>query len=181
MEEQTLHYYLRAFSLIIIFFLILLTFYTYNTFNKDINLKKNPIKISKGDKIEEVLTNNVYNLSTFDITLTKIYFKIIHYVNNTYFHFGNFKINEDSSLFDLIKIISKPSNIVFKITIVEGWSKKQLDLELSKFFIDYDTIPYEDIIADTYFLQKNSNFNSFLKKLKKDKKEYFNSYKKITY
>ena len=178
LEEQTLHYYLRAFSLIIIFFFILLTFYTYNTFNKDINLKTNPIKISKGDKIEEVLTNNVYNLSTFDITLTKIYFKIIHYVNKTYFHYGNFKINEDSSLFDLIKIISKPSNIVFKITIVEGWSKKQLDLELSKFFIDYDTIPYEDIIADTYFLQKNSNFNSFLKKLKKDKKEYFNSYKK---
>ena len=175
LEEQTLHYYLRVFSLIIIVFFILLIFYSSYIFNKDIVLKKNPIQISKGDKIEDVLTNNIYNLSTFEITLTKIYFKINNLVNKTYFHYGNFIINEDSSLYNLIKIISKPSNQLFKITIVEGWSKKKLDLELSKFFPDYYSIPYEDIIADTYFLQKNSNFNSFLKKLKINKKNYFNS------
>ena len=35
---------------------------------------------------------------------------------------------------NLLNIISKPSNILNKITIVEGWSKKQLNLELSKYF-----------------------------------------------
>ena len=51
--------------------------------------------------------------------------------------------------------------------------KKQLNLELSKYFKDFNTIPYEDIIADTYYLQKNSDFDLFLSKLHNFKINYF--------
>ena len=180
LEEQTLHYYLKAFNLIIIFFFIFLIFYFFYTFNKDIVLKKNPITINKGENIEEVLKNNIKNLSNFDILLITTYFKINNIIKNTYYHYGDFNFQEDSSLINLINTISKPSNILLKITIVEGWSQKQLDLELSKFFVDYETIPYDDIIADTYFLQKNSNFYSFLEQLKINKIKYFNRYQKNT-
>ena len=63
---------------------------------------------------------------------------------------------------------------------MEGWSQKQLDLELSKFFSEYSTIPYKDIIADTYFIQKNSDFFSFFEKVKVEKEKYFNKYQKNT-
>ncbi len=177
LEEQTLHYYLKIFSFFIIFLFIFLTTYSLYVFNKDIVLKKNPINISKGEKLEEVLKNNINNLSNFDIFLIKIYFNIHSIINKIYFHFGDFNIQENSSLLNLLNIISKPSNVLFKITIVEGWSQKQLDSELSKFFSEYYSIPYEDIIADTYFIQKNSNFNSFLENLKVNKKNYFKRYK----
>ena len=70
------------------------------------------------------------------------------------------------------KIISKPSNVLLKITIVEGWSQNQLDLELSKYFTDFNTIPYQDIIADTYYLNKDNDFDLFLKKLENFKTNY---------
>jgi len=177
-EEQTLRYYLKVISFITISLLIFLFSYFFYILNKDIILKKNPINITKGEKIEEVLKNNILNLSHFDIFLTKIYFKIHNIISKIYFHYGDFNIKENSSLLNLLKIISKPSNVLIKITIVEGWSQKQLDLELSKFFSEYYTIPYQDIIADTYFIQKNSNFYSFFEKLKVDKEKYFNKYQK---
>ncbi len=176
LEEQTLHYYLKVFSFFIIFLSIFLVTYSLYVFNKDIVLKKNPININKGEKLEEVLKNNIFNLSNFDIFLTKIYFKLHNIINKTYFHYGDFNIRENVSLLNFINIISKPSNVLYKITIVEGWSQKQLDAELSKFFSEYYSIPYEAIIADTYFIQKSSNFNSFLEKLKIIKKNYFKRY-----
>ena len=179
-EEQTLRYYLKVISFLTIFLLIFLISYFFYILNKDIILKKNPINIVKGDKIEEVLKNNIQNLSHFDILLTKIYFKIHNSINKIYFHYGDFNIQENSSLLNLLNVISKPSNVLLKITIVEGWSQKQLDLELSKFFSEYSTISYKDIIADTYFIQKNSDFYSFFEKVKVDKEKYFNKYQKNT-
>ena len=172
MEEQILRYYLKAFSLIFIIF-IFLFFYIVYLFNKNLEIKQNPISINKGDSIDEVLKNNILDVSILEIAFVKIYLKINSFINNSIFHYGDFNIQSDSSLLDLLNIISKPSNVLFKITIVEGWSQNQLNLELSKYFTDFYTIPYQDIIADTYYLQKNSDFNFFLNKLQNYKINYF--------
>ena len=66
----------------------------------------------------------------------------------------------------IINLITKPSNILNKITIIEGWSKQDLNNELSKYFENYKTIPYNDILADTYYFNKYENFEIFMIKLK---------------
>ena len=173
MEEQILRYYLKAFSLTFIIFIFLFFFYIFSLFNKNIEINENPISINKGDRIENILKNNIVNISNLEVNIIKIYLKIYNYTNNKFFHYGDFNIQSDSSLRDFLRIISEPSNVLLKITIVEGWSQNQLDLELSKYFTDFHSIPYQDIIADTYYLNKNSNFNSFLKRLYNFKTNYF--------
>ena len=177
MEEQILRYYLKAFSFTFIIFIFLFFFYILYVFNKSIEIKKNPISINKGDSIEEVLKNNIIDATIIEITSAKIYFKINNFINKKFFHYGDFNIYSGSSLTDFLKIISKPSNVLLKITIVEGWSQNQLDLELSKYFTNFHSIPYQDIIADTYYLNKNSNFDSFLNQLYDLKKNYFKKYR----
>ena len=178
MEEQILRYYLKAFSFTLIIFTILFFFYIILIFNNNIELKKNPISINKGDSIEKVLKNNIIDVTIFEITFVKIYIKINNFFNKKFFHYGEFNIKSGSSLRDFIKIISEPSNVLLKITIVEGWSQNQLDLELSKYFTDFHSIPYQDIIADTYYFNKNSDFNSFIKRLYNFKKNYFKKNRK---
>ncbi len=177
MEGQTLHYYLKVFSIILITFAIIFTFYIFNLFSKNIILNKDHININKGDNINDILNKNIINISKLEIILIKIYFKINNILDKKYLHYGDFKIPSESSLIDLINIISKPSNMFIKITIVEGWSKNKLDLELSKYFSDFHSIPYQSIVADTYYIQKNSNFDAFLRKLNVTKINYFNKNK----
>ncbi len=176
LEEQILRYYLKAFSFIIIIFTFLFVFYTLYLLNKDIEIKNNPISINKGDNIEEVLKNNILDVTFLEITFIKIYMKINSFINKNFFHYGDFNVQSGSSFKDFLNIISKPSNVLLKITIVEGWSQNQLDLELSKFFTDFNSIPYQDIIADTYYLNKNSDFVIFLNKLENYKINYFKKY-----
>lgn len=177
MGEQTLRYYLKAISLILIIFFILLSLYIFFIFNKNLVLKNNQININKGENLEYVLKNNILNISNFDIKIIKFCFKVHSLISDYYFHYGDFNILSNSSLIDFIKIISKPSNILIKITIIEGWSQNQLDLELSKHFQNYNSIPYNNIIADTYFIEKNTDFYLFLETLKTNKINYFMQYK----
>ena len=74
-------------------------------------------------------------------------------------------------------MISKPSNILNKITIVEGWSKKDLYIELSKYFDEFHIMEYDEIIADTYFFNKYEKFENFYLKLIKHKEKYINNIK----
>ena len=169
MEEQILHYYLRVFKLIIILILILIFFYTYYIINKEVVFSSNSITIQKGESIEEVLEQNTVNFSEFDIFVIKFYVSIKNSITNEFIHFGDFIIQNNLTIAQILKIISKPSNVINKVTIIEGWSKKDLEKELSKYFDDVYQIPFEDIIADTYFLNKSNDFNYFVKNLKKIK------------
>ena len=78
----------------------------------------------------------------------------------------------------LLQIVIKPSNIINKIIIIEGWSKKQLNLELKKHFNDAKEINYNEILADTYYFNKGIKFNEFHSNLKKYKVDYINKNKK---
>ena len=176
-EEQILRYYLKAFSITFIIFIILLSIYIFNLLNKNIVVKKNPIIINKNDNIEDVLKNNIFDITNLDIYLIKIYLRINNLINNEFYHYGDFNIKTNSSLIDFLNIISKPSNVLSKITIVEGWSQHQLDLELSKYFVNFHTIPYQQIIADTYYFKKNTNFDTFLESITNFKENYFKQYR----
>ena len=177
MEEQTLRYYLKVFSFTLFFILLFLFIYAYNILNKNIELKHNPLSIDKGESLEEIIIKNVNNYSLLDIDIVKSYLKINNLIRSNLIHYGDFNVPKNSSYLDFIKIISKSSNLLSKITIIEGWSQKKLNLELSKYFRDYYPVPYTDIIADTYYFDKNSDFNLFIEQIKRYKTSYFNKYK----
>ena len=173
MEEQTLHYYLKVLNIALIIFLLLVSAYIFYILNKNLITNKNKLIIKKGDKLEYVLSANINNLSLIDINLAKIYFKISNYFKDNFIHYGEFNIENEITLISLLELISSPSNVMDKITIVEGWSIKQLDYELSKHYNQFYSIQYKNLIADTYFIQKNSTFDSLLSKLANFKNNYF--------
>ncbi len=171
-----LHYYLKVFNLFLIFLLIFVILSFVYVFNKKINLNDNNIVIEKGENLEKILYNNIKNINYYDILISKIYYQSNKFFNNSFIHFGNFYIKKNSSILDFLNLISKPSNKIYKITIVEGWSKKRLNKELSKIFNNYYDIPYEDILADTYFINKNENFKSFHRNLINIKNQFLDTY-----
>jgi UPF0755 protein len=76
-------------------------------------------------------------------------------------HFGKFKLKKNSSYYHLLKTIVLPSNVYNKITIVEGWSKSDLNIILLKNFNDFIDLNYDSIIADTYILSYGASFSQF--------------------
>jgi len=177
LEELILPYYLKVFSIILTIFLILFFFNIYFILNKKIELKNNVISIKKGDYLAIVLNENINNFSKYDIFLVINFYKLKNYLFKEFIHFGKFYINDDILLLDFLNIIFKPSNIINKITIIEGWSTYELNRELSKHFDKIFDIPYEEIIADTYYYTNDKSFLKFVEDLKKNKFEYFNQKK----
>ena len=67
-------------------------------------------------------------------------------------HYGEFYLDQNINFITFIKTISKPSNVINKITIVEGSSKSDLNRKLNSIFNDHSSLDYNNIIADTYFI-----------------------------
>ena len=176
LEEQILRYYLKIFSIIIIFFFLFSSSLFFYSLNKNLNIEKNYINIEKGERIETILTNNIYNISKLDLLIFKLYSYTNFYVFKNFIHFGDFYVDKNISLINLYKTISKPSNVLSKITIVEGWSKSSLNNEIIKHFDNYFEISYESIISDTYFFEKNKDFKFLFNKLSNIRKKYFEKY-----
>ncbi len=174
---QILHYYLKVFSLIIVTFLIITFLYAFYVLNRNLDISDKLITIKKGERIESFLNQNINDLLRLELLILNIYYKTSNVLLDKFIHFGEFYIEQDISALKLLEIISNPSNVINRITIVEGWTKKQLNFELSKFFKKTKDIAYEDIIADTYFLEKNSDFKNFNKNLITIKSKYMNKFK----
>ena len=174
---QILHYYLKVFSLIIITFLIITFLYAFYVLNRNLDISDKLITIKKGERFESFLNQNINDLLRLELLILKIYYKTSNVLLDKFIHFGEFYIEQDISALKLLEIISNPSNVINRITIVEGWTNKQLNFELSKFFKKTKDIAYEDIIADTYFLEKNSDFKNFNKNLITIKSKYMNNFK----
>tara|TARA_B100001057_G_scaffold167057_1_gene167759 strand:+ start:2784 stop:3746 length:963 start_codon:yes stop_codon:yes gene_type:complete len=173
LEGQILRYYLKVFSVSIFIFFVLFFSYLIFIVNKKIDIKNNIIEISKGENLDSIYIKNFHNFKKLDIYAINIYYRLNKLLLNKFIHFGHFYIDENISSYNLLKIITKPSNILNKITIIEGWSKIELQKELLNHFEDVYQIPYEDIIADTYFYKKNSDFKSFVDSLTDTKNKYF--------
>ncbi len=161
LEVQILLYYSKVFSLILLILIFIFTYSANLLFKKKILLESEILSISSGENIDTVIDKNIKKISNYDFFIFKLYY----YLNINLFkkgiHYGDFYINNDITFHNLFNIISKPSNILNKITIVEGWSKKEIEKELSKFFDNIHEIPYDDILADTYYFEKNNNFEFF--------------------
>ena len=129
------------------------------------------VTINKGDNIKKFVNDNFNNTNSYKKFIYTYYYKFISFNNRKILHYGDFKIDKKISFNNLIKIASKPSNILNKITIVEGWSKIDLKKELSKFFQNVQDIEYFDILADTYYFEKNERcLHGFKSKTKVYKK-----------
>ena len=176
MEELILRYYLKVFSIFLLIAVIFII-YNYYLFNKNFILKNNIINISKGETIIEVINKNIISINYIDIEIFKLNYKIQSFFYNRIIHHGDFSVKKKISLNELLKIISNPSNIIDKITIIEGWSEKDLNQELSKYFKNFKKIKYNEILADTYYFDKNKNFNYFHKSLIQNKEKYLNKLK----
>ena len=177
MEEQTLRYYIKIFSILFIFIFIIFFSYFYILLNKNISFTKDQFVIEKGEKLEQVLKNNVKNLSIIDINLIKMYYRINNLVNKKFIHYGEFSNENLNSLIEFLNLIFEPGNVLNKITIVEGWSSNNLKNEFSKYFKNPIYIPYENIIADTYYFDKHTSFDTFIKNIYGINKLYFDRFK----
>ena len=171
LEGLILRYYLKVFS-IFLFVIIFFIFYSHYILNKKNYFSVNIINISKNEDIESILYKNFVNLNYFDFVTFKYFYRINAYLNINNIHYGDFYVKNEISFLEFLDVISKPSNILNKLTIVEGWSEKDLNNELAKYFKDFDSIDYDEILADTYYFSKNEDFSKFIERLKSFKKKY---------
>ena len=177
MEVLTLHYYLKVFSISLIIFIISLTLNIFYLYNKKILLINNHFTVEKGEVIDELLIKNIQNINYFEIFFIKKNYQLINFLFNEFIHYGDFYVDKKKiTLINFLKLIIQPSNILNKITIIEGWSQIDLNNELSKYFENIYSIPYQDIVADTYYFEKNNDFKLFVKKLNLAKEKFFKKY-----
>ncbi len=177
LEELILHYYLKVFSIIIFSFVILFLIYFFYVLNKKIVLSNNYFTIDKGENLVTFVKKNITNYSSLDIQILNIYYLSKKIILNKFIHYGDFYIENQISSTKILEVISNPSNVINKVTIIEGWSKNELKSELTKIFKNTYEIPYEDIIADTYFIDKNMSFKLFHQNLINIKNRYLKNFK----
>lgn len=150
MEVQILRLFLKVFS---IFFLSAYFFYVLAI--KDISLKKNYIFINENSNYNKVIENNLID-NSLNIYIYKLVLKL-HLLLDNKIHFGKFVLNNKKNFLHFINVISFPSNVYEKFTIIGGWSKNDLNLNLKKNFKNYEELDFYQVLADTYFY----NYNSF--------------------
>ena len=161
LEEQILHFYLKVFSFLLIFAI----YFFYVFLVKEIDLKKDHFLIKKNENYEEIIKNNIKD-NNINLFIYKLTLRVL--LSNNKIHFGKFIFNNKPTYYQILKIITLPSNVYNKITIIEGSSKSDLNNILLNNFDDYFEIDYDKIIADTYLLSNGSSFIAFKKQLDKN-------------
>ena len=169
--ERILRFYLKVFS----FLLISLIYFIYIFFIKEIIFKNEYIVVKQNANYHNIINQNI-NGHYINLFIYRTALKIIMY-SEINIHHGKFKLNKKLNFFELIKTINAPSNYFEKITIVEGWTKKELNNILKSNFERFNELEYSEIIADTYMFSKNSSFGEFKNILKKEFKKEKNKYK----
>ena len=105
MEELTLRYYLKLFSITSLF--IIIVYFIFIFFFDSILLKNNIIKINKGDN-----SNKIVNLFFEDknILQKKIYYFVLKFYNlyNLPINYGKFYIKENS----ILQLLKDGKNII---------------------------------------------------------------------
>ena len=161
LEELILRYYSNLFKYFSFILSIFIFFYFIIAINYKKILKENLyLKIEKGSNINSISNNVFKDNFILDKYIYDISLKILNKINKV--HYGVFDLKENYSFFKIYSIITKPSNVNLKITIVEGWQKYQLDDYISKYFLKTNTINYDIILADTYIIKSANNFESLL-------------------
>ena len=176
MEEQIQRY---CFHLIkkklLIFFIFLLFLLLFSFFFKASITKERIIEIEKGTSINEISSLILYDKSFFDKKLFKIYLQIYNlFIDNI--NYGEFKLNKNSSLIDIVEIISKPSNVFYKFTVIDGWEVYQLENYMKSNFGTFVKIDYQNILADTYKYKSTDTLDEIIRLMHLNKNQLFNNY-----
>ena len=137
LEEQILRFYLKVFS----FLLIFLIYFLYIFLFREINLKNDYFFIKKNENYKNIITNNIVD-NNINLFLYKLTLRTFLYINNE-IHFGKFELKKNSTYYQILKLIVLPSNVYDRITIVEGWSKDDLNIILSKKFDEFSELNYD--------------------------------------
>ena len=161
MEEQILRFYLKVFS----FLLIFVIYFFYIFLVREINLKNDYFLIKKNENYINIINNNIID-NNINVFFYKLSLRVLLLVHNE-IHFGKFKLKENPTYYQILKSIVLPSNFYNKITIVEGFSKRDLNIILLKNFNEFNEIDYDKIIADTYILSDGTSFLQFTEQLNK--------------
>jgi len=161
LEEQILRFYLKVFSFLFIFFI----YFFYIFLVREIDLKNDYFFIKKNENYKNIVNSNIAD-NNLNLFFYKIALRILLYTNNE-IHFGKFKLKKNPNYYQILNTILLPSNVYKKITIIEGWSKKDLNIILLKNFNDFLELNYDKIIADTYFFGSGTSFFQFKKLLDK--------------
>ena len=171
MEEQILRFYLKVFSFLFVF----LIYFFYIFLIREINLKNDYFIIKKNENYLNIINKNIIdnniNLFFYRFTLRALLF------TNNKIHFGKFQLTKNTTFYQILKTILLPSNFYNKITIVEGWSKKDLNIILFENFNNFSELNYDTLIADTYMLSEGTSFFQFKKLLDKKFLLFKNQYK----
>jgi len=143
---------------------------------KKINIEDNLIEIPKGASIN-IVTNLI--LEDENIINKKIYLNYLRIYSKFYkkIKFGEFNINNKFTLFKVTNLISNPSNFYREFKIIGGWQTYQLKKLLKEKFNLSNSIPYNDIIADTYNYQSHNDFSEIYNLMKNFKIKFFSKYK----
>jgi UPF0755 protein len=112
-----------------------------------------------------------------------IYYIIIQITNNflSTINYGKFVFDDKKNFLEIVSIISKKSNFDYKITIIEGWQEFQLKNYLIKYYKNYKSIPYENLLSETYIINSSNSFNDLENFLLKSKDNFFTKYKNNHY
>ena len=134
MEEQTLRYYLKVFSITFLIFFLFINFYFFYVFNKQIFFSDNIFNIEKGERLEKVLNNNTINLNSIDIYFIKIYFLFNKIFNDQFIHYGEFKVDNEISIISLLE--EKDKEIRNWQARIKKLPKNLNESEVKEFIID---------------------------------------------
>ncbi len=175
MEEQIQRYCFRLIKKKLFIFIVFLLFLLFIFLFKGSINKEKIIEIKKGASINEISLLILKDKTFFEKKIFKIYLQIYNlYIDNI--NYGEFKFNKNSSLIDIVEIISKPSNVFYKFTLIEGWQIYQLENYLNFIFDTSINIDYQDILADTYKYKSTDTLDKIIKLMHKNKNQLFNNY-----
>ena len=141
LEEQILPFYFKVFSFFLSIFVV---YFFYLFLVREINLKNDYFFIKKNENYIDIVNNNIID-SHINLFFYKFSLRTLIFVSNE-IHFGKFKLKENPTYYQILKSIVLPSKFYNKITIVEGWSKSDLNTTLLKNFNNFSELNYENII-----------------------------------
>ena len=153
LEVQILRFFLNLFSLSVLIFFLFYSVYVIGF--KKINEDAKIITIPLGSNLS-IIKNDLNGLNKFDKYFIDLTLKISSQFVKI--HYGQFYINENISLLQLIEILTNYSNIDHKITLIEGWQEYQITDYLNKFFNERPMINYENFIADSFIVKSANSF-----------------------
>ena len=150
-------------------FISYISFYLF--YNKKFD-NEYQINIYQGENIEAISKKIMFNSNIIE---KKLFYILLRFQNSFFkkIHYGEFIFKSKSSIYDIINIISNPSNVKYELTIVDGWQIFQLDNLFNNLFKKNVNINYNEILADTYIYQSNTSLDKILDLMKNNKKKYF--------